>query len=241
MSHIPAPGIVRHCLNLARSPRTRYSAPFVGSWKQPAADLAGSARHGERTRSPKRYYKSWGGLQLDRGRGLSTRHVLLLARGHDSQLGELPNQFGVPNAWISGNLMLRSVRDSPCSIGQTYANRSVPAIRPGNERHVPEGQIAAIISEETGRDVRYRYLSPCSTGARDLRTRTGKHARFTHITSMARCVRTTPTDLAPRDVDPLRHQAEWAAGAEFRDFHFRPAPLTAGRRVTAVERLCSAV
>jgi hypothetical protein len=87
---------------------------------------------------------------------------------------------------------------------------------PGHER-LSQTDIAAIISEETGRDVRYRYLTPDDWG-RDLRSRTGNHAMVAHITSMAAACENNTTILR-KDVDPAALTAASGRPAlSFRDF-----------------------
>ena len=85
-------------------------------------------------------------------------NVLLAHSGAIRETGVFANCFGDARpAWISAtdaaDLCATALLEP-----QTYANRPI-AYRPGFER-LSHQQIADIVSEETGRDVRYQYITP---------------------------------------------------------------------------------
>ena len=194
-----AAGIVSALLNLASVTRELDIAPHVVIMGAAAADHCSPSGIARAHALSEEMLDELGvPFTSIRGSAFFYENVLLLHGDTIRSSGEFANSFGDARpAWISGtdaaDLCATALLDR-----QTYA--TVPYLYPPGHERLSQKEIAAIISEETGRDVRYRYVSPEEWG-RDLRTRTGNHAMVTHITSMAAMCENNTTILR-KDVDP---------------------------------------
>jgi uncharacterized protein YbjT (DUF2867 family) len=131
-------------------------------------------------------------------------NVLLAHSGAIRETGAFANSFGDSRpSWISGadaaDLCATALLEP-----QTYANSPI-VYPPGHER-LSQQQIADIISEETGRDVRYQYITP-EEWSRQLKAaavHSGglvNDAMIQHLPTHARTFEDNTT-IARMDIDP---------------------------------------
>lgn len=148
-------------------------------------------------------------------------NVLLAHSGTIRETGVFANCFGDSRpSWISGtdaaDLFAVALLEP-----QTYAGSPI-VYPPGHER-LSHREIAAIISEETGRDVRYEYITQ-EEWSRQLKAaavHSGglvSDAMIQHLTTHARTFEDNTT-IARMDVDPSAlAAASGRAALSFRDF-----------------------
>ena len=120
------------------------------------------------------------------------------------QTGAFANSFGDGRpAWISGT----DVADlcAAALLDPQSCHTNSPFVYPPGHELLSHEEIADIISEETGHEVRYQHIS-ADEWSRQLQAHSGglpNHAMITHITTVARCVRTTPRSCAKTPTPPL--------------------------------------
>jgi len=211
-----AAGIVPALLNLASAMRELDIAPQVVIMGAAAADHASPSSIARAHALSEEMLNELGvPFTSIRGSAFFYENALLLHGDTIRSSGGFANRFGDARpAWISGtdaaDLCATALLDR-----HTYA--TVPYLYPPGYERLSQKDIAATISEETGRDVRYRYLSPEDWG-RDLHTRTDNHAMVSHITSMAAMCENNTTILR-KDVDPAAlTTASGRPALSFRDF-----------------------
>jgi uncharacterized protein YbjT (DUF2867 family) len=194
-----AAGIVEALLNLASATIELGISPHVVIMGAAAADHSspsGIAR--AHALSEEMLLELGVSFTSIRGSAFFYENVLLLHGDTIRGSGEFANSFGDARpAWISGSDaadLCATVLLDP----ETYAN--VPYVYPPGYALMSQKDIAAIISEETGREVHYRYLTPEEWG-RDLRTRTDNHPMVEHITNQSAMCENNTTILR-KDVDP---------------------------------------
>ena len=141
------------------------------------------------------------------------------------QIGMFANSFGDARpAWISGtdaaDLCATALLDP-----QRHAD--TPFVYPPGHEQLSQQEIADIISEETGREVRYQHIT-ADEWSRQLQAHSGglpNHAMITHITTQATMCANNTTILR-KDTDPSAlAAASGRAPLSFRNFvrQHRPA------------------
>jgi len=141
-----------------------------------------------------------------RGSAFFYENVLMLHSDAIRETGVFANSFGDARpAWISGtdvaDLCATALLDP-----QSHAN--TPFIYPPGHELLSQQEIANIISEETGREVRYQHIT-ADEWSRQLRAHSGglpNHAMIEHITTNAAMCENDTTILR-RDIDPCALEA----------------------------------
>ena len=136
-----------------------------------------------------------------RGSAFFYENVLLLHADAIRETGMFANSFGDARpAWISAtdsaDLCASALLDP-----QHHAN--TPFVYPPGHERLSQQEIADIISEETGRDVRYQYIT-ADEWSRQLQAHSGdmpNHAMIAHITTQAAMCENNTTILR-KDIDP---------------------------------------
>ena len=136
-----------------------------------------------------------------RGSAFFYENVLVLHAYAIRQIGVFANSFGESRpAWISGtdaaDLCATALLDP-----QRHAN--TPFVYPPGHEQLSQQEIADIISEETGREVRYQHIT-ADDWSRQLQAHSGglpNHAMITHITTQAAMCENDTTILR-KDTDP---------------------------------------
>jgi uncharacterized protein YbjT (DUF2867 family) len=136
-----------------------------------------------------------------RGSAFFYENVLLAHSGAIRETGVFANCFGDARpAWISGtdaaDLCVTALLDP-----QSHAN--TPFIYPPGHELLSQQEIADIISEETGRDVRYQHIT-ADEWNRQLEAQSGgvpNYAMIAHITAQAAMCENNTTILR-KDTDP---------------------------------------
>jgi uncharacterized protein YbjT (DUF2867 family) len=136
-----------------------------------------------------------------RGSAFFYENVLLLHADAIRETGVFANSFcDARPAWIGGtdfaDLCANAVLDP-----QHDANP--PFVYPPGHELLSQHEIADIISEETGRQVRYQHITPNEWGGQ-LRAHSGgppNHTMIQHITTLAALCADNPTTLR-NDIDP---------------------------------------
>ena len=116
------------------------------------------------------------------------------------------NSFGAARpAWISGTDVARPVRAALLD-PQSHAN--TPIVYPPGHELLSQQEIADIVSEETGREVRYQHIT-ADEWSRQLQAHSGgvpNHAMIEHITTKAAMCENDTTILR-KDIDPSALEA----------------------------------
>jgi uncharacterized protein YbjT (DUF2867 family) len=136
-----------------------------------------------------------------RGSAFFYENVLLLHADAIRETAMFANSFGDARpAWISGtdfaDLCANALLDP-----QHHANP--PFVYPPGHELLSQHEIADIISEETGRQVRYQHITP-NDWSRQLQAHSGglpNHTMIQHITTLAALCEDNPTILR-KDIDP---------------------------------------
>jgi uncharacterized protein YbjT (DUF2867 family) len=136
-----------------------------------------------------------------RGSAFFYENVLMLHSDAIRETGVFANSFGDARpAWISGtdvaDLCATALLDP-----QSHAN--TPFIYPPGHELLSQQQIADIISEETGREVRYQHIT-ADDWSRQLQAHSGglpNYAMIAHITTQAAMCENNSTILR-KDIDP---------------------------------------
>ena len=136
-----------------------------------------------------------------RGSAFFYENVLVLHAYAIRQIGVFANSFGESRpAWISGtdaaDLCATALLDP-----QRHAN--TPFVYPPGHEQLFQQEIADIVSEETGREVRYQHIT-ADDWSRQLQAASGglpNHAMITHITTQAAMCENDTTILR-KDTDP---------------------------------------
>lgn len=136
-----------------------------------------------------------------RGGAFFYENVLMLHSDAIRETGVFANSFGDARpAWISGtdaaDLCATALLDP-----QSHAN--TPFIYPPGHELLSQQQIADIISEETGREVRYRHIT-ADDWSRQLQAHSGglpNYPMIVHITTQAAMCENNTTILR-KDIDP---------------------------------------
>jgi uncharacterized protein YbjT (DUF2867 family) len=136
-----------------------------------------------------------------RGSAFFYENVLMLHSDAIRETGVFANSFGDARpAWISGtdaaDLCATALLDP-----QSHANTSF--IYPPGHELLSQQQIANIISEETGREVRYQHIT-ADDWSRQLQAHSGalpNYAMIAHITTQAAMCENNTTILR-KDIDP---------------------------------------
>jgi uncharacterized protein YbjT (DUF2867 family) len=140
-------------------------------------------------------------LTAVRGSAFFYENVLMLHSDAIRETGVFANSFGDARpAWISGtdaaDLCATALLDP-----QSHAN--TPFIYPPGHELLSQQQIADIISEETGREVRYQHIT-ADDWSRQLQAHSGglpNYAMIAHITTQATMCENNTTILR-KDIDP---------------------------------------
>jgi uncharacterized protein YbjT (DUF2867 family) len=117
------------------------------------------------------------------------------------QIGVFANSFGDARpAWISGT----DVADlCATALLDPQRHADTPFVYPPGHERLSQQEIADIISEETGREVRYQHIT-ADEWSRQLQAHSGglpNHAMITHITTQATMCANNTTILR-KDTDP---------------------------------------
>ncbi|MGF6885887.1 uncharacterized protein YbjT (DUF2867 family) [Nocardia sp. GAS34] len=197
-----AAGIVDALANVASVIRELGSSPHVVMMGNGAADhnaASGIAR--EHALADELLLQLGVNFTSVRGCAFFYENVLLLHSDAIRETGVFANCFGDARpAWISaadaGDLCATALLDP-----QHHAN--TPIIYPPGHELLSQHQIADIISEETGREVRYQYIT-ANDWSRQLLAHSGglpNHAMIQHITTQAKTCEDNTTILR-KDIDP---------------------------------------
>jgi uncharacterized protein YbjT (DUF2867 family) len=134
-----------------------------------------------------------------RGSAFFYENILALHADSIRETGKFANSYGDARpAWISGT----DVADL-CAIALLEPRRDTdsPFVYPPGHELLSHQEIADIISEETGREVRYQHIS-ADDWRRELEAHSSNRAMIEHITTMGRMCENNTTILR-KDTDPL--------------------------------------
>ena len=136
-----------------------------------------------------------------RGSAFFYENILMLHSYSIRETGAFANSFGdARQAWISGT----DVADlCATALLEPQRHTNSPFVYPPGHELLSHQEIADIISEETGREVRYRHIT-ADEWSRQLQAHSGglpNHAMITHITTMAAMCANNTTILR-KDTDP---------------------------------------
>ncbi|HYR14652.1 MAG TPA: NmrA family NAD(P)-binding protein [Mycobacterium sp.] len=136
-----------------------------------------------------------------RGSAFFYENVLVLHAYAIRQIGVFANSFGVSRpAWISGT----DVADLCASaLLDPQSHADTPIVYPPGHELLSQQEIADIVSEETGREVRYQHIT-ADEWSRQLQAASGglpNHSMIEHITTNAAMCENDTTILR-KDIDP---------------------------------------
>jgi len=136
-----------------------------------------------------------------RGSAFFYENILRMHAYAIRQIGVFANSFGVSRpAWISGT----DVADLCASaLLDPQSHADTPIVYPPGHELLSQQVIADIVSEETGREVRYQHIT-ADEWSRQLQAHSGglpNHAMITHITTQATMCANNTTILR-KDTDP---------------------------------------
>jgi len=202
-----AAGIVDALANVASVIREQGSSPHVVIMGSGAADPnspSGVAR--AHALSEELLLRLGVNFTAVRGSAFFYENVLRMHAGSIREAGVIANSFGASRpAWISGSdvadLCVAALLDP-----QSYAN--TPIVYPPGHELLSHQEIADIISEETGREVRYQHIT-ADEWSRQLAAHSEgvpNHAMIEHITTnSAMCE--NGTTILRKDIDPSALEA----------------------------------
>jgi uncharacterized protein YbjT (DUF2867 family) len=136
-----------------------------------------------------------------RGSAFFYKNILLLHADAIRNTGVFANSFGDSSpAWISGtdagDLCATALLDP-------HSHTDTPFAYPPGHELLSQQEIADIVSQETGREVRYQHIT-ANDWSRQLQAHSGglpNHAMIEHITTMGQMCENNTTILR-KDVDP---------------------------------------
>jgi uncharacterized protein YbjT (DUF2867 family) len=141
-----------------------------------------------------------------RGSAFFYENVLVLHAYAIRQIGVFANSFGESRpAWISGT----DVADLCASaLLDPQSHADTPIVYPPGHELLSQQEIADIVSEETGREVRYQHIT-ADEWSRQLQAASGglpNHSMIEHITTNAAMCENDTTILR-KDIDPSALEA----------------------------------
>ena len=196
-----AAGIVDALMNVASVIREQGSSPHVVIMASGAADPnspSGIARAHDL--SEELLLQLGVNFTAVRGSAFFYENILMLHADSIREAGVIANSYGDARpAWISGtdvaDLCAAALLDP-----QSHAN--TPIVYPPGHELLSHQEIADIVSEETGREVRYQHIT-ADEWSRQLQAHSGgvpNHAMIEHITTQAAMCENNTTILR-KDID----------------------------------------
>ena len=196
-----AAGIVDALMNVASVIREQGSSPHVVIMASGAADPnspSGIARAHDL--SEELLLQLGVNFTAIRGSAFFYENILMLHADSIREAGVIANSYGDARpAWISGtdvaDLCAAALLDP-----QSHAN--TPIVYPPGHELLSHQEIADIVSEETGREVRYQHIT-ADEWSRQLQAHSGgvpNHAMIEHITTQAAMCENNTTILR-KDID----------------------------------------
>ena len=202
-----AAGIVDALANVASVIRELGTSPHVVIMASGAADPnspSGIAR--AHALSEELLLQLGVNLTAVRGSAFFYENVLVLHAYAIRQIGVFANSFGESRpAWISGT----DVADLCASaLLDPQSHADTPIVYPPGHELLSQQEIADIVSEETGREVRYQHIT-ADEWSRQLQAASGglpNHSMIEHITTNAAMCENDTTILR-KDIDPSALEA----------------------------------
>jgi uncharacterized protein YbjT (DUF2867 family) len=202
-----AAGIVDALMNVASVIREQGSSPHVVIMGSGAADPnspSGIAR--AHALSEELLLQLGVNITAVRGSAFFYENVLGFHADAIRETGVFANSYGASRpAWISGT----DVADlCAAALLDPQSHADTPIVYPPGHELLSQQQIADIVSEETGREVRYQHIS-AADWSRQLEAASGglpNHAMIEHITTNAAMCENDTTILR-KDIDPSALEA----------------------------------